>query len=180
MLTTLMTEKAATPDGPPPRVFLSAEALQTISEEIVSAPAHLETGGILLGQGDGQPDFHVIQAGGPGPNAVHEPTRFVRDLDHAVELADRAWNEEQAVWIGEWHTHPVAGPVPSETDLSSYLRHLEDPELGFERFLSLIVAPAHTGAAPEPGAVLAAWVVGSDRAVLADLVMPEPEEGADG
>lgn len=183
---------------PPPRVFLAAAALHAISAEIRTAPANLETGGILLGQGDGLPDFYVMRAGGPGPKALHEPTRFIRDLDYATALARQAWADVQAVWIGEWHTHPIARPVPSETDLNAYLRHLQDPELGFKRFLSLIIAPTtpttknapEVGELDEPGdpaspgakrvAALTAWVVAPEQAVLAELLVLEAEKGTDG
>lgn len=188
-----MTDAPTPHDHQLPRVFLAPAALRAISDEIRTAPTHLETGGILLGQGDGRPDFHVMRAGAPGPKALHEPTRFIRDLDYATALADQAWNEVQAVWIGEWHTHPIAGPSPSETDLTSYLRHLEDPDLGFECFLSLIIAPTtptvREGADPEEpsaspgthrGAALAAWVIEPERAVMAELVVLEAEKGTDG
>jgi hypothetical protein len=45
------------------------------------------------------------------------------------------------VWIGDWHTHPVDCPSPSAKDLATYGKLLEDPELRFRRFLSIIVSP---------------------------------------
>lgn len=146
------------------------DALDVIRTDTAAAQEGMETGGILLGQGGGRPDFVVMVAGSPGPKAVHEPTRFVRDLDHATALAAQAWTELQAVWIGEWHTHPTTGLTPSDADLTSYQRHVQDPDLGFDRFLSLIVATG--GGAP----TLAAWVVEPGQAVLAEVVVHHDEE----
>ena len=101
----------------------------------------LETGGILLSRES--PKGRVIDidvAGGPGPNAKHGQRSFSRDLAHAKQLADQAWRETGAIWVGEWHTHPVGPPVPSATDVASYARHLADADLGFDRFISIVVA----------------------------------------
>lgn len=156
------------------RVFLTPDALDVIRAETAAAQEGLETGGILLGQGDGRPDFYVMVAGSPGPKALHEPTRFLRDLDHATALAAQAWADLQAVWIGEWHTHPTAGLTPSDADLTSYQRHLHDADLNFDRFLSIIVAT-------EEGATsLAAWVVEPGQAVLAEVVVHQEEEDGNG
>jgi integrative and conjugative element protein (TIGR02256 family) len=157
-----------------PRVFLTPKAFDVIRSETAAAREGFETGGILLGQGDGRPDLYVMVAGSPGPKAVHEPPRFLRDLDHAKALAAQAWAELQAVWIGEWHTHPTAGLTPSDADLTSYQRHLQDADLNFDRFLSIIVATE------EGATALAAWVVEQGQAVLAEVVVqPEEEDGND-
>ena len=149
-------------------VTLQASALETITMEIFGSAPDLETGGILLGHAPGdRADLHVTVAGDPGPNAVHEPRRFLRDPAHAQKLADRAWADHQAVWIGEWHTHPAAGPKPSDIDLRSYLQHLEDPELQFTEFLSLIVAST------DAGPTVAAWIVTSTYLIEASLSVSE-------
>lgn len=168
-------------------VTVQASALETITTEVFGSAPDLETGGILLGHAPGdRADLHVTVAGDPGPNAVHEPRRFLRDPAHAQTLADRAWAEHQAVWIGEWHTHPAAGPMPSDIDLRSYLQHLEDPELQFTEFLSLIVASTDAGPA------VAAWIVTSTHLIEASLSVtdvsltgdqpdqPPPDEPSDG
>lgn len=67
------------------------------------------------------------------------------------------------MWVGEWHTHPAAGLLPSNIDLRSYLRHLEDPELGFQEFLSLIIAGSEAG----PG--VAAWIITRTELIEAHL-----------
>lgn len=99
-----------------------------------------ETGGILLGH-DNVETIMVTVAGSPGPAATRTPTSFTRDLAHAQELAERAYDVDDSLWIGEWHTHPCGPAVPSVTDLTTYRTLLTSPELGFERVLSVIVMP---------------------------------------
>lgn len=145
-------------------VTIQASALETITIEVFGSAPDLETGGILLGHAaTSSVDLHVTVAGDPGPQALHEPRRFLRDPAHAQTLADEAWADHRAMWIGEWHTHPVTGPMPSDIDLRSYLQHLKDPELRFPEFLSLIVANASSGPA------LAAWVITDTHLIEASL-----------
>lgn len=122
----------------PPEVVITETALATVTKEARRSQDGLETGGILLGHDT--PDQVLIRhAGDPGPQAVRGPRHFHRDLEHAQQLARAAWNQDQSLWIGEWHTHPAASAKPSELDLNSYLRHLHDPELGLDKFIAIIV-----------------------------------------
>jgi integrative and conjugative element protein (TIGR02256 family) len=101
-----------------------------------------ETGGILLGRGPDADDVLVVdEAGGPGPNAIRRPDFFLRDRAHAQALADAAWADRKAVWIGDWHTHPMGGTIPSGRDLRTYRGLLAAAELSFQVFLSIIVVP---------------------------------------
>lgn len=163
------------------RVELSRGALLTIKAEVGRGGRVLETGGILLGH---EPDgiTRVTVAGDPGPNAVRQPLRFSRDLDHAERLAEQAWRESQAVWLGEWHTHPGGSPVLSDIDMASYGRHLSDPDLAFSRFVSLIVALPTADIDPSETqvgqAVLVAWLVEPDGARAAQLsIFEETHDG---
>ena len=83
--------------------------------------------------------MEVTRAGDPGPRALRERRRFLRDLEHAQGLGDIAYEEDGSVWIGEWHTHTNESPLPSPRDLSTYLKILSDPSLDFTRFASIIV-----------------------------------------
>ncbi|WP_158296575.1 Mov34/MPN/PAD-1 family protein [Nocardioides albidus] len=143
---------------------MKRRAWEAIRSEVAAAPDDLETGGILLGK-DTNGGVTISVAGDPGPNAVHEPTRFLRDLNHAQRVAAAGWEHDQSVWVGEWHTHPRSNPVPSPIDIDSYLRHLADDELEFDCFISIIVSPSY-----EP-AVAACWVVTRDAATLTPLTI---------
>lgn len=101
-----------------------------------------ETGGILLGFGPDEDGIvHVVLAGDAGPRAQRRPGFFLRDLEHARAIAQRAWDESRAIWIGEWHTHPMGGNTPSPVDLGTYVRLLGASALEFEVFVSIIVTP---------------------------------------
>lgn len=158
-------------------VQMSRGALRSIEAEVVRGGVLLETGGILLGRDAGGAGGGplVTVAGGPGPNAIRQPLRFSRDREHADQIAERAWQDHQAVWLGEWHTHPGGSPAPSEIDMTSYGRHLSDPELGFDRFVSIIIALPADGAEPAETharqAVLVAWLIERDGAQPVELTI---------
>lgn len=138
----------------PAVIRVSPRALAVIAAESVARSGPDETGGILLGHDLGQ-QVLISVAGDPGPNAHHAPTRFKRDLAHAERLADAAYERDASIWVGEWHTHPQGPSRPSRYDLRTYRRFLEDPELGFSRFLAVIVTPPQ----PQERPVLQAWSV---------------------
>ena len=145
-------------------VTITDVALSAIAREALRSVDGLETGGILLGD-DATDGIVIRHAGGPGPKATRGERTFMRDLDHARRLADSAWSEDRSQWIGEWHTHPTGGLSPSEVDLHSYMRHLHDPELGFDKFVAIIA-----GFDSSARVVVATWLVERDRIVA---VVPE-------
>lgn len=147
-------------------VRLSSVAISVISTEATASADGLETGGILLGHDDGD-TLRVTIAGDPGPGALREKRRFLRDLAHARALADDAYEHDSSVWIGEWHTHPDGPPEPSDVDLATYAKHLADDRLGFDRFLSVIVLPCREHGWEHVSAV--AWVVAGNIVEVADL-----------
>ncbi len=124
------------------RVTIAPEAERRIRELARASADRRETGGILLGRGpDADGVIHVEGAGPPGDNAERRPDFFLRDRSHAERLAERAWERSRSIWVGEWHTHPTGPAVPSTRDLVTYAGLLDDPELGFEALVSVIVVP---------------------------------------
>jgi integrative and conjugative element protein (TIGR02256 family) len=123
---------------------------QLVTEAQLSADGN-ETGGILLGRdlGMGQ-GFLICHCGGPGPDAVRQPSHFMRDLAHAMELAEQAAVTDGSAWIGEWHTHLVDLPAPSPHDLLTYRKLLLDREIAFPRLLCLVVLPSTDGLWSQP------------------------------
>ncbi|GAA1409768.1 Mov34/MPN/PAD-1 family protein [Oerskovia paurometabola] len=141
-------------------VVFPRPVLQGMLDEAAAGGSTLETGGILLGhEEEGASATHLTGAGSPGPLAVREPRFFLRDLSHARMLALLAWERDRSQWVGEWHTHPLGRPMPSGLDLGSYAAHVQDPELGFRRFISVIVAWRATGEC-----TLGAWAIDSAEA----------------
>lgn len=129
---------------------IHAAALESIALTIGSSDPRLETGGALFGPSDGS---RVLHAAGPGPRAEHGPRSFRRDLTFTQHEAERIYQADRSHWIGEWHTHVDVPPTPSDLDLHTYAKHMADRELGFDRFLALIIAISK----PQP--ILAAWIL---------------------
>lgn len=129
------------PQPATPDVTITDAALAVIAREAQQSRDGLETGGILLGHDFGK-RIEIRHAGDPGSNAERGTQTFMRDLAHARTLAESAWERDRSQWIGEWHTHPNLSLVPSPRDLNSYLKHLIDPGLDFDRFISIIVGEA--------------------------------------
>jgi integrative and conjugative element protein (TIGR02256 family) len=129
-----------------------------------------ETGGILLGHDDGVV-ITLTVAGDPGPLAARRADGFLRDLQHAQDLADEAYDRDGSVWVGEWHTHPTGPSTPSTRDVSTYAQLLADQDLLFDRVVSLIITPGPDG---WDLPVLWAWVVTPGIAIhTAHLMMTD-------
>ncbi len=151
-------------------VKLRSAAARVIAAEAKASADGTETGGILLGHDRGE-TLVVTVAGDPGPKAQRVRNRFKRDLAHAQVLADRAYDRDGSIWIGEWHTHP-RGPVePSKLDCRTYASHLADSSLGFDRFLSFIVLPCCDHGWDH--VTVAAWVTTNDMTEPADITIEE-------
>ncbi len=123
-------------------VLFTPEAAGQLAELATLADDGLETGGILLGHDGGLAWPIIVTAcGGPGPEAIRRRSYFRRDLRYASALAEQAAAVDDSAWIGEWHTHNTAIPEPSDRDLRTYRRLLDDLELAFPRILAVIVLP---------------------------------------
>jgi integrative and conjugative element protein (TIGR02256 family) len=131
------------------RIVLEPAAAEMILKESRRSADGNETGGVLLGDFTADGSARVPVAGGPGPAAVHRPAYFLRDLQHAQRLAAEVFADTGSEWIGEWHTHPGADPIPSTRDLNTYLGFLADPELRLDAFVTIIVTPAGSWHQPQ-------------------------------
>ena len=116
-----------------------ARCCASIESTIAVSDPTLETGGALFGH---ERPLRITSAAGPGPNAIHQPQYFLRDLEYTQRAADRAYALDRSQWLGEWHTHPHGPSGPSTLDLTTYANHLGDAELRFECFITLIWSTA--------------------------------------
>ncbi|WP_277358261.1 Mov34/MPN/PAD-1 family protein [Arthrobacter vasquezii] len=148
-------------------------ALTAIAREALRSVDGLETGGILLGA-DTANGIVIQHAGDAGPNAKRAERTFLRDLDHARRIAQSAWVEDGSQWIGEWHTHPAGELSPSDVDLHSYMQHLHDVDLGFNRFVAIIA-----GFDSSARVIVTTWLIERDRiqpVPLKKLTVGSPRE----
>lgn len=103
----------------------------------------VETGGLLFGEVDEL--FKVIwvdEVSGPPPDSLSSPEGFLCGTAGVADLnAEKVKRTRGSVsFVGMWHTHPQALPVPSATDLGSMEELLgQDADFLGRHFLMMIV-----------------------------------------
>jgi proteasome lid subunit RPN8/RPN11 len=85
--------------------------------------------------------------------------RLFTPSSRAASSFSWAFRLEGAQWVGDWHTHPLGGACPSETDLKGYRSALANDDT-LSRFLTIIIVPHLTNACSEP--VLSPWWIEQD------------------
>ena len=77
-----------------------------------------ETGGILVGFYTETLDCAVVTTvSGPPADSQSTKTWFARGVRGLQRWLERLWRTEGDYYIGEWHAHPGAVPVPSLRDI---------------------------------------------------------------
>jgi len=100
-------------------VNVKEEILEFMKQEI-SINNEVETGGILLGEFNNN-SVLVNYASGPGPKAIKEKSKFLKDKEYCQKFIDKKYMQHRdiASYIGEWHYHPSTSNKPSNRDLKS-------------------------------------------------------------
>ncbi len=102
----------------------------------------LEDGGVLAGYWSTQYSeaviAHVIHA---GPRADHRKTGMTPDSEYQETELDRIFSETDghSYYLGDWHSHPGLGAVPSGTDRATLRRIAATPAAGAPEPLMLIL-----------------------------------------
>lgn len=129
------------------RITISSKAADLIRTECRRHPT-TETGGILVaatGYGHRPAYFHIIDATGPGPKAVHSPGGFIPDIDYCnTQLQALQKPAPSLTYCGTWHKHPGAMSAPSGPDLAQAQQIVNDPDYGLDTVIVIIA----TGEAP--------------------------------
>lgn len=81
----------------------------------------LETGGFLIGRRRG-PHLEILQATFQGAADIASRTSFDRADGAHTTAAVLAWRADQGLSdvIGDWHSHPMGAPSPSQTDFTAW------------------------------------------------------------
>jgi len=88
-----------------------------------------ETGGILIGDySSNQMIANVLQATPPPKNSKYAKHNFWRGCSGLQRTLDTAWKSGQ-YYLGEWHYHPNASAVPSNTDVNQMITLSKDKKL---------------------------------------------------
>jgi integrative and conjugative element protein (TIGR02256 family) len=105
-------------------IYFAAAVLGQLLAHRQFAPKSKEAGGVLLGR-------HLLDCNDIVVDELTQPMRsdrrswagFFRSLAHHTRSL-RRWRESggTCAYLGSWHTHPEAVPIPSTTDLEDW-RH---------------------------------------------------------
>jgi integrative and conjugative element protein (TIGR02256 family) len=112
-------------------ILLGPEIERAIATYVADDEIRLEAGGIFIGSYRG-PHVEIGSCTMPLPGDVRKPTLFDRSDPGHHAAALKAWKESKGTdtYVGEWHTHPVDDPVPSDLDLRSWraiMRRVSNP-----------------------------------------------------
>lgn len=110
-----------------PNIVILSSVLSFIEEEVNKARFDQETGGLLLGAKI--PNGRLItHATPPGPNALHRPGMFERDLEFSQAALNHFVTNASVDYVGEWHKHPAGMSEPSRGDKNGAIEILRDPD----------------------------------------------------
>jgi integrative and conjugative element protein (TIGR02256 family) len=136
----------------PGRLWLAADALELmVCEAQRSEP--LETGGVLLGWADPEGgDLFAVRMLGPGPRAVHKPTRFSPDTAWQRSQIAEAYEASGRIfaYLGDWHSHPRGDKTPSRRDERTGRRISRSRSARAPRPLVLILSGSSADWKPAP------------------------------
>ena len=121
-------------------IVFGDEALKTLFATRQVSPLANEQGGVLIGRLLHSGHIIVDLATIPQPNDRATPTTFFRSDDHQ-KIIDAEWAQSDgtSLYLGEWHTHAEAEPVPSVVDLNDWARRLKDDQPSIKTMLFVIV-----------------------------------------
>ncbi len=123
-------------------VWLPRAAVREMRHE-ANSKFPLETGGILMGYW-ARPLREVVItiAIGPGPNALHEPTRFAPDHDFQCAQIGNVYcaSSRTETYLGDWHAHPFGGRSLSRSDQRTLRRIAQTPTARLRNPLMLLLA----------------------------------------
>lgn len=123
-------------------LFISSKVINDTSRLIVKKGFETESGGILIGRQLLQSlSFEIVFASMPNINDISKQFSFIREKDAANKLIASAWEQSGGSknYLGEWHTHNQALPVPSLIDRNLMLQIVNDGSCLFDRSFMIIL-----------------------------------------
>lgn len=122
------------------RLLLTAPILKRLRRELRRAGSS-EIGGLLMGEHVGEDEFRVVdisvqRSGGSVASFVRDPASHDAQLKSFFVRTKGDFTRFN--YLGEWHSHPMFAPVPSETDCHSMQSIVDNPDVG-ANFVVLLV-----------------------------------------
>jgi integrative and conjugative element protein (TIGR02256 family) len=123
------------------KLIVTQPMLHQLQAELSSARRR-EIGGLLLGEHVEGETFRlsevtVQRTGGSAAHFVRDPALNQRQLDEFFERTGRDYARFN--YLGEWHSHPSFEPLPSTIDIQTMQSIVEDPAVGVNFLVLLIV-----------------------------------------
>jgi len=122
----------------------------------------IETGGILVGYYNQGHDNAIVTDVSSAPvDSNRQRATFHRGVRGLQPWLDRLWTRQRRYYLGEWHLHPFASPVASDTDISQLRRYSETDSLRCPEPVMLII-----GGDPRSAWTFKAYVAPRQRQVM--------------
>jgi integrative and conjugative element protein (TIGR02256 family) len=118
-------------------LILPIDVLDKLKRHTQILKNDFEAGGLIIGSLrqkntalfslNSPPHIEIIDISEPGFNDVRSRFSFVRKGMHHAELVTKAkiHSNNNIDYIGEWHTHPEANPLPSSIDVYHWSKNLK-------------------------------------------------------
>lgn len=121
-------------------LVLPPEIAQVILTALREAGSR-EIGGILMAEHIGQNEFKVCDVTVHRRGAIASFVRLIEDAIGKLRLFFQRTDHDfrRFNYLGEWHSHPLFEPIPSETDNISMLEIVQDKSVGANFAVLLIV-----------------------------------------
>jgi len=98
-----------------------------------------ETGGILIGRYSQEHNMAIVtRISGPPKDSKSGSFFFVRGIKGLQSMLNRLWRRNE-YYIGEWHFHPYAAPIPSSTDHKQMIEFSRDKNMKCPEPILLII-----------------------------------------
>jgi integrative and conjugative element protein (TIGR02256 family) len=122
-------------------LLLTTQVTRRLLHELRRA-GNREIGGLLMGEHVGAEAFRVIdfsvqRSGGTPACFIRNPSEHQRELE--AFFARTGGDYTRYNYLGEWHSHPSFDPTPSTTDIRSMQSIADDPAVGVNFVVLLIV-----------------------------------------
>jgi integrative and conjugative element protein (TIGR02256 family) len=113
--------------------------------ELAAGGGDRETGGILIGFYTEPHDVAVVTRVEPPPrDSRRGRTWFERGTHGLRALLRELWVSRREYYLGEWHLHPSAPPIPSGDDITQMLAFARSPQFHCSEPILVIVGGSAT------------------------------------
>jgi len=122
------------------QLLLTTPIIKRLQRELRSA-GNREIGGLLMGEHVRDEVFRAVEisvqhSGGSHANFIRRPADHQAQLDDFFKRTSADYTRFN--YLGEWHSHPSFEPLPSFTDMKTMQSIVDDPAVGVN-FLVLLI-----------------------------------------